>query len=904
MFLLSAFGLVFAGYGDPSYATLDLSAFSFEDGLQGWQPSQAVYEVAQDSMNAFLGKGSLKAFVNLVPGDPNKEKGEVWVDLRTNPPARQNFQLFYDFSKAIVTVAIWVPREAVGNPKSPNGLHFFFKDDQGRAKYSRWISFAEIPTDTWYQVVLDVENELWSWDDGANLRNVAVVGIKIAASGEPEAKGFTGAIWLDAFDWVLPSPLFRGISYTSWSAEEYATSASDSSLFRIKFIRANYVALIPTWYMDTFNAVEIYADRVRTPSDSSLAHAIQTAHSYGLGVMLKPHLDVKDGTWRGEIAPQDIRIWFEKYKTFILHYARLAQEYEVELFCVGTELRSLSGPEFRVYWEEMIAAVRSTCTSRLVYAANWDEYTSVSFWDLLDYVGVDAYFPLSFSKTPSVAELVQAWGSWISALENWQKQVSKPVIFTEIGYRSIDYTAKEPWDWTSTAPYNPEAQANAYQAVLQAFEGKPWFAGLFFWNWLPDPNAGGPGDLDYTPQNKPAQEVLARFFGQMYVVIADFEEGSNQGWEKVPWKGPFFAAPMSSDALAYHGRWSLAIPLALDGRIDDAVSLVKNLNFSPYDTLVVHLFVPADAPISWIGGVVFVKVGPEWTWYQGEWQNFQPGSWHKLTINLQGIPHLDFVREIGLLVVGEGRGKTTIYIDYIGLEKRELKADKLPPSPPSGVEAYPVHGSKILVVWRNPTDPDFSHARVYRSSSIGELGEIVFDKVTEEFVLDDAVEIGKTYYYTVRSVDLVGNESENVGQVEAVSQPIFNLALGKSVEASSNEEHSPWYQGEPGHVCDGDLRTRWSSIYSDPQWIIVDLESVYEIGRVNIFWETAYAKVYEVQVSLDGTIWRTVYSMTNGDGGVNVAIFPKTTARYVRLFGRTRGTSWGYSVWELEVYEY
>ncbi|MEN3010563.1 MAG: hypothetical protein ABDI20_06270 [Candidatus Bipolaricaulaceae bacterium] len=303
-----------------------------------------------------------------------------------------------------------------------------------------------------------------------------------------------------------------GLNYTAWSAEAYALPASDASLSRLASLGANYVALLVTGYMEDHSSTEIYLDPHLTPSDRALGHAIRVAHSLGLKVMLKPHVDLRSGGWRGHITPRDPLIWFQRYADFILRYARLAQDYNVELFCVGTELRSLSTAKFRLYWKEVILTVRRSFRGGLVYAANWDEYPFVDFWDLLDYAGIDAYFPLSSSRTPTVTELIEAWKPWIAALEGWQAEVGKPVIFTEIGYRSVDYAAREPWNWTARAPYNPEAQANCFEAVFLALQGKPWFAGVFFWNWLPDPNAGGAGDLDYTPQNKPAEAVLARFF--------------------------------------------------------------------------------------------------------------------------------------------------------------------------------------------------------------------------------------------------------------------------------------------------------------------------------------------------------------------------------------------------------
>lgn len=673
-FLLGLVSLAFGVYSNASCENWDPSAFPFENGLKGWQPGnfgdgQAVYKLEHDLSRAYLGKGSLKVFLDLVPEAPNKRTGEIWVDLRVSPPQRRGPWPSYDLSEAVVTVAIWVPKEAAGTLEASNGIQLLFKDNQGRTKYSRWLSLTEIPTETWYQIAVDVANERWGWDDGADLRDVTMVGVKFAANATPKAKAFSGAIWIDAFDWAWPSLWFRGVNYTAWSPEEYATPASDASLFQIKSMGANFVALLVTGYMERANATQIHQDPARTPSDASLIHSINVAHSYGLRVMLKPHVDVKDGTWRGQIAPADIQAWFNSYTDFLAHYARLAQEHGVEVFCVGTELRSLSGQAFRTHWEKVITKVRAEYSGPLVYAANWDEYTSVSFWDLLDYVGIDAYFPLSDARTPSVEELVQAWAPEISALERWQARIGKFVIFTEIGYRSIDYATKKPWDWMETASYNPEGQVNAYQAVFQALCGKPWFAGLFLWNWLPNPQAGGHGDIDYTPQNKPAQEVLKTYFGKRFTAIADFEDGTRQCWV-------FSAEPKVSESVSCHGYRTLAFPLSLDGQFELGGSFARDMNFAPYDSFVVHLYVPPNAPLYWISGVAFLKVGPEGILHQGEWQNLQLGEWNRLLVELQGIPNLDFVREVGFIVVGEGKGKTTLFLDDIGLEKRMAKAKR------------------------------------------------------------------------------------------------------------------------------------------------------------------------------------------------------------------------------------
>ncbi|MGH3879422.1 MAG: ThuA domain-containing protein [Actinophytocola sp.] len=127
--------------------------------------------------------------------------------------------------------------------------------------------------------------------------------------------------------------------------------------------------------------------------------------------------------------------------------------------------------------------------------------------------------------------------------------------------------------------------------------------------------------------------------------------------------------------------------------------------------------------------------------------------------------------------------------------------------------------------------------------------------------------------------------------------PGRELARGRPVTVSSVESGSP-HAG--ANAVDGNPGTRWSSAFSDPQWITVDLGETRRIERVRLSWEAAYGRAYEIQTSADDTTWQTAYATTTGDGGTDdVAV--SATARYVRVHGTQRGTPWGYSLWELSV---
>ena len=131
-----------------------------------------------------------------------------------------------------------------------------------------------------------------------------------------------------------------------------------------------------------------------------------------------------------------------------------------------------------------------------------------------------------------------------------------------------------------------------------------------------------------------------------------------------------------------------------------------------------------------------------------------------------------------------------------------------------------------------------------------------------------------------------------------VSSGLPNIALNKPATASSVESNSTL----PSYAFDGSLSTRWSSQFSDPQWIYVDLGSAYNINEVKLTWESAYGKAYQIQVSNDATNWTSIYSTTTGTGGVNDLAGLSGTGRYVRMYGTQRGTQWGYSLWEFAVY--
>jgi hypothetical protein len=306
------------------------------------------------------------------------------------------------------------------------------------------------------------------------------------------------------------------MTYAWWWHDTYDTVRSDTSLEALARTGANSVALIVTWYQDTYRDSSVLPSQTMTPTDDSLIHAIRAIHSLGMKVMLKPQIGLFESEHhRGEIEPTNEKTWFDSYRGFITHYAELSQANGVEMLSIGTELNSMTQRRYTAYWLAMVDDIRRVYGGELVYAAIWSPNTAwqdFGFWKELDYIGIDAYFPLTNKTGPTVAELKEGWQKWIAQVEARETVVKKQILLTEIGYRDVDGASIRPWDWQSEGKENQQEQANCYEAALETLWGKTWLQGIFWWAWTPDQEP-----QDYTPWGKLAEGVLSRWYAKPYV---------------------------------------------------------------------------------------------------------------------------------------------------------------------------------------------------------------------------------------------------------------------------------------------------------------------------------------------------------------------------------------------------
>jgi hypothetical protein len=298
----------------------------------------------------------------------------------------------------------------------------------------------------------------------------------------------------------------RGFVLTGSTAASYLSFDSDHKLQRMAGDGSNQAAVFTQWFMDGPTSSQIAPDPARTPTDDSILHAMGVAHAAGMAVTLKPQLGIRSGNWIGYAHPADLDVFWADYRTMLLHYADLAQQGGASMLVIGTEMATLSYDDAR--WRSLIAEVRTHFSGELTYAANYDEFQQVPFWDALDYIGIDAYFGLAddADPAPGTDALAGAWSDrgYLARIRAVSERVGRKVLFTEIGYRGTHGTAAHPNIWNGTQVTDTLAQASAYEAFYRTVSQQPWMAGFYWW----EVNADSWWVQDYNPMGKQAEQVM------------------------------------------------------------------------------------------------------------------------------------------------------------------------------------------------------------------------------------------------------------------------------------------------------------------------------------------------------------------------------------------------------------
>lgn len=294
----------------------------------------------------------------------------------------------------------------------------------------------------------------------------------------------------------------KGVNFTAEFPDIYASEGARRMLETLPDYGVNAVALVPYGWSRRNSPLVHLAGGGSWESDEGLEEMSRVAHARGMKVLLKPGLWVEGG-YGGDLkfaSPEDRAQWFEQYGLFLEHYARLAKRIHADLFSVGGEFPKLA--PYDAEWRKLIALAREFYPGPLVYAANFDEeFENIKFWDALDYIGLQEYYPLPDDFSTEVI---------VQKVEAIARKFERPVIFTEAGFPSRRAPNRQPWN-DSSGKVSPDDQARCYEAVLRAFYEKPWFQGVYWWK-VGTNGFGGPEDGSHTPWGKPAMKVVRRWY--------------------------------------------------------------------------------------------------------------------------------------------------------------------------------------------------------------------------------------------------------------------------------------------------------------------------------------------------------------------------------------------------------
>jgi hypothetical protein len=356
----------------------------------------------------------------------------------------------------------------------------------------------------------------------------------------------------------------KGISW-GWDGQRgsFDSPAAADSMQKLAATGAEWVCIAFAANMQSYDEPDFAwgAENPDMVTDDEIRHAIALARQNGLKVILKPVVNCADGTWRAWIrfyrpttpaeqaaevtgtddpwglephflpgmVPDETRWahWWNRYSEFLLHYAALADEQQVELFCLGCEMSSTEASEQR--WRTLIAQVREVYRGLLIYDCNHGRESEVNWWDALDVIGVSAYYNVpppsgvseeqAVQQTTSTEEIKRQLGTVKSHLARLNEKWHKPILFIEVGITNVRGCARYPWSHPNERPAHPldqREQANYYQACFEVFWDEPWFAGYAWWDWPARlyPQDSASLDRGFCVYGKQAEAVVKRWYAK------------------------------------------------------------------------------------------------------------------------------------------------------------------------------------------------------------------------------------------------------------------------------------------------------------------------------------------------------------------------------------------------------
>lgn len=312
---------------------------------------------------------------------------------------------------------------------------------------------------------------------------------------------------------------FRGFNFTHEGYQiynGYISQKATESLEHLAGIGTNAVAIVPYTGMRDHTQPSFLpiSNSPGSENDESIIHSLHSAKKLGMTTLLKPQVWLWS-SWPGDVNMENEADWqqfFDYYYRWIRHYAMMGEMREADIFCMGVEFQhaTLSHEQ---EWRDILKKLRGLFKGPITYAANWGaEFEGIGLWDELDYISINCYYPLSKKDNPTDEDLKEGCEKIIDKINRVYKKYQKPVLFTELGFRSVEAPWQNPHEEAGSRAYNADHQARAYRIFAESMKDQPWCRGMFWWKWPTILTNGGESDRRFIPYKKPAEEVIRAFY--------------------------------------------------------------------------------------------------------------------------------------------------------------------------------------------------------------------------------------------------------------------------------------------------------------------------------------------------------------------------------------------------------
>lgn len=304
----------------------------------------------------------------------------------------------------------------------------------------------------------------------------------------------------------------KGITFGSFALRDsFKTVAAKESLKQMKErTGADFVIFVPAGVQEKSYSEEIDYTGVSTLGDEELIDMIKYAKSLGLRVALKPTVNCLDGTWRAHINFFDKDVpcepkwsnWFTSYTAFQLHFAKLAQMTECDMFIAGCEM--VMSERREAEWRKLISDIKEVFKGPVSYNTDKYQEEQVTWWDCVDVISSSGYYPLG------------DWDKELDRIEQVVKKFNKPFFFAEAGCMSTKGSFHVPNDWNVKGEVALEEQAQWYEEMFEKTSKRDWVLGFGLWDWAWRQYHIGDADKDrgYDLYGKPAEAVVKNYYSK------------------------------------------------------------------------------------------------------------------------------------------------------------------------------------------------------------------------------------------------------------------------------------------------------------------------------------------------------------------------------------------------------